>query len=111
MAHNMHQCIDDATHISTHTLTDRVQVMHQSMQDAAHTHTHTDTHSHMLQRDMLAYSEELLLASPLVHPGGRPCNVIQVVGTRVHIRLADAVTVLAFIGCCKPAAIIHTSRQ
>ena len=64
-----------------------------------------------MQRDMLAYSEELLLASPLVHPGGCPGNVIQVVGTGVHVRLADAVTVLAFIGCCKPAAIIHTSRQ
>ncbi len=64
-----------------------------------------------MQRDMLAYSEEMLLASPLVHPGGCPGNVIQVVGTGVHVRLADAVTVLAFIGCCKPAAIIHTSRQ
>ncbi len=64
-----------------------------------------------MQRAMLAYSEELLLASPLVHPNSRPGNVIKVVGTGVHICLADTVTVLAFVGGCKPAAIIHTSRQ
>jgi len=57
---------------------------------------------------MLAYGEELLLASPLVQPGGCPGNVIQEVGTGVHVRLADAVTVLARVGCRKSAAIIHT---
>ena len=89
------------------------------MEDAAHRDTdrqrerdtHTHTPPHIMQRGLLAYSEELLLASPLVHPGGCPGNVIQEVGTGVHICLADAVTILARVGCCKPAAITHVWKQ
>ncbi len=51
----------------------------------------------------MAYSEKLLLASPLIHPGSAPGNVIQEVGGGVHIRLSNGVAVLALVCSCKPA--------
>ena len=74
-----------------------------------HIHTHTPTHTptHTVRRGAGAHSEELLLACPLVQPGSTPGNVIQEVGAGVHIRLVNAVTVLALVRCCKPAVRIR----
>ena len=72
-------------------------------------HTDTPTDTPTVRRGAGAHSEELLLAGPLVQPGRPPGNVIQEIGAGVHIRLVNAVTVLALVSCCKPAAHIILS--